>query len=119
MPTYGPKDPFRLIVNRAELNRLLMSGDSEVALDLAKKAQRVAGSARRRAPRRTGRLKASIGWEIGKDEQGLYADVTSDAPYATPVEKGHRTESGTFVSPRRFLRPALFATVRGGRRRAR
>lgn len=114
---YGPKDPFRLVVNRAELNRLLMSPSSPVAADLAKRAQRVAGSAKRRAPRKTGALKASIGWQIGEDDNGLYADIGSTMPYARPVESGHKTASGTRVSPRRFLRPALYASASRRRKR--
>lgn len=117
MPTYGPKDPFRLAFNRAEMNRLLSAQDGPVGLDLAKKAQRIAGSARRRAPRRTGQLKASVGWEIHRDEQGLYADVVARASYAIAVAQGHKTQSGTRVRARPFLQTALRATARGGRRR--
>lgn len=112
----GPNDPFKLVIDRSELNKLLTSPDGDVAMDLAKKAQRVAASARRRAPRRTGALKASIGWTIGRDEQGLYADIGSTEFYARPVESGHVTASGSRVAPRRFLRPALRA-MKGKRSR--
>ena len=91
---FGPKDPFRLVVNRAELNRLLGSPNSPVAVDLGKRAQRVAASAKRRAPRRTGTLQASIGWQIGEDDQGLYADIGATVPYARPLEQGHQAPNG-------------------------
>lgn len=112
----GPRDAFKLVVNRGELNRLLMSEDSPVAFDLAKRAQRVAASAKRRAPRKTGATKASIGWQIGQDEDGLYADIGATVPYARPLEKGHKAENGRRVAPRRFLRPALYASASRRRR---
>jgi hypothetical protein len=105
----GPADPFKLIIDRRALNDLLMSETSDVALDLAFRAQRIAASARRRAPRKTGALKASIGWSIGADEEGLYADIGSDLLYGKFVETGHVTSSGSRVAPRRYLRPALRA----------
>ena len=115
--TFGPKDDFKLVLNRAELNRLLASPSSPIAVDLGKRAQRVAASAVRRAPRKTGALKSSIGWQIGEDDQGLFADIGSTVFYARPVESGHKKPNGGRVSPRRFLRPALFASAskRGNR----
>ena len=120
-------------MNRSELNRLLVSPSSPVAVDLGKRAQRVAASAKRRAPRKTGALKASIGWQIGEDDQGLYADIGSTVPYARPVEQGHKEANGGRVSPRRFLaaravrlgqhagnrRPASSKYSRGSRGRGR
>lgn len=106
-------EEFKLVVNRDELNRLLQSPDGAVARDVAKKAQRVASSARRRAPKRTGELKSSIRFEMGRDALGVYADVGSNVFYARFLENGHRTEQGR-VSPRRYLRPALRSL--GGRR---
>jgi bacteriophage HK97-gp10 putative tail-component len=110
------KDQFRLVIDRAELDRLLTSTSSPVAFDLAKRAQRVAASAKRRAPRKTGATKASIAWQMGSDDQGLFADVGSTVPYARPLENGHRMENGKRVSPRRFLRPALYASASKRRR---
>jgi hypothetical protein len=111
-------DPFRLVVNRQELNRLLESPDGPVARDLGRKAQRVAAQARRRAPKKTGALKASIGWTIGSDELGLFAEVTARVPYSAPVEQGHRTDGGKRVRARRYLKPALYDVVRTGQTRA-
>jgi Bacteriophage HK97-gp10, putative tail-component len=113
---YGPRDPYKLIVNRAELNRLLMSPSSPIAEDLAKRAQRAAGSAKRRAPKKTGALKSSVGWKIAEDDDGLYADVVATMPYATPVEQGHKTATTKRVAPRRFLRPALYSVARKRKR---
>ena len=113
----GPRDAFKLIVNRAELNRLLMSESSPVAFDLARRAQRVAASAKRRAPRRTGATKASIGWQIGEDADGLFADIGSTVAYARPLENGHKAANGKRVRARRFLRPALFASASRRRKR--
>lgn len=113
----GPRDAFKLVVNRAELNRLLMSESSPVAFDLAKRAQRVAASAKRRAPRRTGATKKSIGWQIGEDDQGLYADIGATVAYARPLEGGHKAANGKRVKARRFLRPALYASASKRRKR--
>jgi hypothetical protein len=109
----GPSDPFKLIIDRSALNALLSSETGDIALDLAKRAQRVASSAKRRAPRKTGQLRAAIGWQIGSDEEGVYADVVSSEDKTQ--EKGHRAADGTYVSARKYLRPALYA----GRRRRR
>jgi len=112
----GPKDPFQLVIDRNALNRLLSSETGDIAFDLAKKAQRVAASAKRRARphRKTGEQLSGIGWQIGSDEEGVYADVVSR--FDKFQEKGHRAEDGSRVSPRRYLRPALYA---GRRRRSR
>jgi hypothetical protein len=111
----GPQDPFQLVIDRSALNRLLSSESGDIALFIAKRAQRTAASARRRARphRKTGELISGIGWEIGSDEEGVYADVVSR--FDKFQERGHRAVDGTRVSPRRYLRPALYA----GRRRRR
>ena len=111
---YGPKDPFKLVWDRAALFQFFGSENGDVALDIAKKAQRVAASARRRAPRDTGELKASIGWELSTDEEGVYADVGTLLFKGRMQELGHVAPDGTKVSPRRFLRPAL-RSIRGRR----
>lgn len=113
----GPSDPFKLIIDRSELNRLLSSPDSEIALDLAKKAQRVAASAKRRAPKETGELKSSIGWTIGRDSEGLYAEIGTNVLHGKFQESGHIAANGRRVAPRRYLRPALRALGRGRPRR--
>jgi Bacteriophage HK97-gp10, putative tail-component len=103
---------FRLEFDPGEPDRFLNDPTGGVALDLEKRAQRVARSARRRAPKKTGELRSEIRSEMGSDEEGVYADVVS--PRDSFQEKGHRAVDGTRVSPRRYLRPALYA---GQRRR--
>lgn len=110
---YGPKDPFKLVWDRVAFNAFISDEDGDVALDLGKKAQRVAASARRRAPRDTGELKASIGWFLSSDDEGVYADVGTNTIQGRYQELGHRAVDGTRVSPRRFLRPALRSLRRG------
>jgi hypothetical protein len=104
---------FRLEFDHGEPDRFLNDPAGGVALDLEKRAQRVARSATRRAPKKTGELRSEIRPEMGSDEQGLYADVIS--PRDKFQEKGHRAVDGTRVSARRYLRSALYA----GRRRRR
>lgn len=106
------RDPFRLVLDRAELDRVLEGEDGPVAADLAIKAARIANSARRRAPRRTGRLRSSIRWELGRDTDGLFADVGTEELYGRFVELGHVAPDESRVSPRRYLRPALRALRR-------
>lgn len=109
------RDPFKLVLDRKELDKLLESEHGPVAEMIAKKAQRVAGAAKRRAPKRTGALRKSIKFEVKHDEEGVYADVGSELFYAGFVENGHPIAGkGGFVSARRFLRPALQA-IKGRR----
>ncbi len=107
-------------VNEAELNRLLTAGpEAPVFRDLAKRAIRVQNSAKlhatdRPGPRvRTGRLRGSITWDLGRDSRGPYADIGSAVHYALYVEQGHRVvRSGRVVGHAPaypFLRPALLA----------
>ena len=55
------------------------------------------------APYDTGALRDSIGHEVRGMKGRLFATVD----YAEPVEYGHRTRGGTFVSARPFLGPAI------------
>lgn len=107
-------------INEAELTRLLTSGpDAPVYRDLAKRAIRVQNSAKlhatdRPGPRvRTGRLRGSITWDLGRDAEGPYADVGTAVHYAVYVELGHRVvRRGRVVGHAPaypFLRPALAA----------
>lgn len=107
-------------VNRAELERLLTSGpDAPLNRDLARRAIRVQNSAKAHATDRpgpqvrTGRLRGSITWRLGRDAIGPYADVGTAVHYALFVEMGHRVvRAGRVVGhapPYPFLRPALEA----------
>lgn len=81
-----------------------------VVADLVKRAIRVEAAAKQNAtgrpgPRvRTGRLRSSITWELGGDEQSPYVDIGSNVAYAPYVELG---TSRMPAYP--YLRPALEA----------
>lgn len=94
----------------SELQQLLEGPDGPVAAMLGQKAIRVTNQARvnasgRPGPNvRTGRLRSSIAWELGKDSDGLFADIGSNVPYARPLETG--LKNGARYP---FLVPALSA----------
>lgn len=84
---------------------------SGVARDLSRRAIRVESRAKQYATGidggpnvRTGRLRGSITWRLGQDEEGVYADVGSAVEYAIYVEKGTQ-----YMHARPFLTPALDA----------
>jgi HK97 gp10 family phage protein len=81
-----------------------------VARDLVKRGIRVESSAKEHASGRpgpnvrTGRLRDSITWRLGQDEQSVYVDVGSAVLYAPYLEVG---TSRMPAYP--YLRPALEA----------
>lgn len=87
-----------------------------VVQDLAKRAIRVESMAKRiatgppgSAPGQgpgvvTGRLRASITWRPGQDEEGPYVDIGSNVLYAPYLELGTSR-----MAARPFLQPALVA----------
>lgn len=105
-----------------QLRSLLTSESGGVGRDLVRRAIRVEGAAKVNAsepPRngpntgsqpgrgpavRTGRLRGSITWRLGRDVVGLFADVGTAVEYAPYVELGTSR-----MSARPFLRPALAA----------
>lgn len=96
--------------NQVELDRLLRGPTGAVARDLVRRAFRVEAAAKQNATGRpgpmvrTGRLRGSITWRLGKDWRGLYADVGTAVEYAPYVELGTSN-----APPYPFLRPALAA----------
>lgn len=106
--------------NERELSHLLTGPTGGVARDLVRRAIRVESAAKIHAsepPRfgpntgsepgrgpavRTGRLRGSITWRLGRDAFGIYADIGSAVLYAPYVELGT-----TRMAARPFLRPAL------------
>ena len=69
----------------------------------------IVADAIRFAPEETGRLKASIDHVVVDNE----LHVIANTEYAAAVENGHRVvvdgvDTGEFVEPQPFLRPALF-----------
>jgi hypothetical protein len=104
--------------------------------DLVKRAIRVEAAAKTLAtgvgggPQvRTGRLRSSIGWRVGRDSLSPYVDIGTSVEYAPYVELGHNNrahaypittpggkQTGEFgyvsnkpTRPFPFLRPALAA----------
>lgn len=100
-------------VSESGLTKLLTGADGPVARDLARRAIRVEAAAKNNAsgrpgPRvRTGRLRGSITWRLGRDSMGLYADIGTTVHYAPYVELG-TSRAPAFP----FLRPAL-SSARG------
>jgi HK97 gp10 family phage protein len=106
--------------NQLGLEQLARS--EPVALDLARRAIRVESAAKQNAsqpPRngpdsgsepgggpavRTGRLRGSITWRLGKDAISVYADIGTSVFYGPFVELGTSR-----MEARPFLRPALDA----------
>lgn len=101
-----------IIFNEAELFYLLRSEQGPVARDLARRAINVTSRAKLNASGRpgpmvrTGRLRASIAWQIGADGLGLFADIGSNVEYAPFVELG--TDRAPAYP---YLRPALKAAA--------
>lgn len=105
-----------VIWNRAALASVLAGPQGPIARDLSRRAIRVETQAKINAshPRpsvpgsgpavRTGRLRGSITWQLGRDAAGLYAVIGSNVEYAGYVEIG--TER---MAARPYLRPALVA----------
>lgn len=69
----------------------------------------IAADMARMAPKDTGRMAASIRYEVADQE----LRITVGVPYAAAVENGHREvifgrDTGRYVAPRPFMRPALY-----------
>lgn len=93
-------------LDQSALHELLASPAGPVGRDLARRAVKVDRAAKRGCPVDTGRLRSSIGWELGADAGGLLAVVGTDVEYAPYVELG---TSRMAAQP--FLRPALSAAA--------
>ena len=93
---------FDIRFNEAELQQLLRGPDGPVGRRMARYGEIVTQGAKRRAPvsprgsggRPSGYLRSKIGWQLGRDEIGLYVDIASPArtpqgePYGLFVEVG-------------------------------
>lgn len=112
--------PVRVIENHAAIARLLTGEGGAVARDLARRAIRVQNQAKLnatggsvpgannpegRGPRvDTGRLRASIAWDIRESRGTIVARIGTNVPYGFYLETGLR---GGRTYP--FLKPALAA----------
>lgn len=104
------EESFHLIPDIAAYAALVTGGG--VARDLARRSVLVESQAKLNASHpppsrrgtgpavRTGRLRSSITWQLGRDELGLYSDIGSNVVYAYRVEVDY---------DRPYLRPALNA----------
>jgi hypothetical protein len=111
----------RIVWDDAALHELVASVTGPVARDLQAKAERVTQEAKRLAPvsphgshgRPSGYLRSSIGWELGTDAEGLYANIYSPALSVKGAPYGLFQEVGTSkMAAQPHLRPAL-AVLRG------
>lgn len=105
--------------NEANLQRLLVESGGK---ELSRRAIRIEAAAKHNASQphragpntgsqpgggpavRTGRLRGSITWRLGRDALGMYADIGSSVFYAPFVELGTSR-----MAARPYLRPALNA----------
>lgn len=89
------------------MERLLRGKSGPVVRDLERRCIKVQAAATRLCPVDTGRLRASLSYDVGEDAQGPLGIVGSNVEYAAMVELG---TSRSHAQP--YLRPALSAAVR-------
>lgn len=95
-----------VIFDEAALHALLDSPGGDVGKWLLTIGIAVEGHAKGICPVDTGRLRSSIGHELGSDGGSLFVRVGTNVEYAPYVELGTRR-----MSAQPFLTPALFAVV--------
>lgn len=98
----------RVVFDEAALFELFRSVDGPVGKAVTRASVKVHRRAKHLSPVDTGRLRASIAYEIGKDGRGIVGRVGTNVNYARHVEFG----TGR-MRAQPFLRPALSA-ARGG-----
>lgn len=91
-----------VILDPAAIDELLKSKNGPVGRWLAATAQKVTNEAKRRSPVDTGRLRASIAWQLLEDSDGVFARVGTDVNYAPFVHEGTR-----YMRGRPFIEEAL------------
>jgi HK97 gp10 family phage protein len=88
------------------LAQLLEGSDGPLARWLLETAITGETNAKKLCPVDTGRLRASITHEVGKDGKGLYGKVGTNVDYAPYVELGTSSHA-----PQPFLRPGVTEAV--------
>jgi hypothetical protein len=91
-----PAGGMVVVLDDPAIAQLLNSESGPVGRLLAEKAQVVTQGAKRRCPvspsgsehHPSGWLRSSIGWDLGRDAEGLHADIGTDVDYALDVEFG-------------------------------
>lgn len=106
----------RIVWDEAALHELLSSVEGPVGRLLVKDAELVTQEAKRLAPvsphgsngRPSGYLRSAIGYQVGVDDEGLYADISSPALSTDGAPYGLFQEVGTSkMAAQPHLRPAL------------
>lgn len=105
-------DDIRVDWDEAALHDLTHNPDGELGQTAMRTiGEVVTAGAKRRALKRTGRMRDEIHYEVGADEYGLYADIISPAtnpddgfPYPLMHERSGKVRDRR---PHRSLRPAL------------
>lgn len=124
-PTYrwirraGLCDVATTKVNDRALQALLAGPHGAVVRDLARRAVRVESRAKTFVRVDTGRLRASIAWAAGVDNEGPFVDIGTNVEYGI-YQEGFKRVGASIVprasSPREggytpYLRPALPAAL--------
>lgn len=94
----------RIVFDEAAMRELFDSPEGPIGKAITRATIRVQRRAKQLAPVDTGRLRASIQQEVGRDERGIVGRVGTNVKYAVHLEYGTRR-----MTPRPFLRPALSA----------
>lgn len=97
----------RVVINHAELNKLLISPQGPTSRFMLRTGIRVSNQAKVNCPVDTGRLRASIGVSQSFDTEGAVTTVGSDVFYSLFVEAGTSRQR---AQP--YLRPALNEVMR-------
>lgn len=79
---------WRLILDPHAVEALLRSENGPIGVDLWRRLYRVTAAAKRRCPRRSGRLGGSIRPSMRRDSRGLVGVVGTDVEYALFVHEG-------------------------------
>lgn len=90
--------------DKAALARMLRGPHGEVAKDIERRCIRIQAAATDLCPVDTGRLRASVSYDVGADNRGVVGYVGSNVEYAPHVELGTAR-----TAARPFLRPAIDA----------
>lgn len=105
---------IRTTVDRRVLNRILRGPDGPVVRKTVADAVLVVAEARRRAPADTGRLRASINYNLRRTAAGLKVDIGTRVAYGRWVHAG----TGIYGPRRRRITPvrarALVFRPKGG-----
>lgn len=92
----------RVEISATAVSQFLENPVGSLARDLEQRSVEVEAGAKRLCPVDTGRLRASISHELGRDPAGMYARIGTDVEYSIYVEVGTSK-----MNAQPYLRPAL------------